>query len=265
MKRRQFLAASVAASAFALTDSKLAQAQSAGPGREFYLLQRYGLQSGPQSKLVETYFADALIPTLTRMGLGPIGAFHLTLGPETPAYYLVIPGTPLEGLATLDLRLAGDGDFLKAAEPFWNATAAAPAFLRVESSLMSAFTGWPKLTPPPATATKAKRIFQLRTYESPSHGEHVRKVEMFNSGEFDIFSKAGLHPVFFGDTLVGSRMPNLTYMLSLTDLTELDAKWALFSNDPNWKKLSSSQRYAYDQIVTNVTNLILSPLGCSQI
>jgi NIPSNAP len=90
-------------------------------------------------------------------------------------------------------------------------------------------------------------------------------VEMFNSGEFDIFSKAGLHPVFFGDTLVGSRMPNLTYMLSLTDLTELDAKWAAFGNDPNWKKLSSSQRYAYDQIVTNVSNLILSPLNCSQI
>jgi hypothetical protein len=265
MKRRQFLAASVAASAFALTDSKSVQAQAAGSGREYYLLQRYGLQQGPQSKLVESYFADALIPTLTRMGLGPVGAFRLDLGPETPAYYLLIPGAPLEGLATLDLRLAGDAAFLKTADPFWNATAAAPAFLRIESSLMAAFTGWPKLTPPPASAARAKRIFQLRTYESPSHGEHVRKVEMFNSGEFDIFVKAALHPVFFGDTLVGSRLPNLTYMLSMTDLTELDAKWDLFRNDPAWKKLSTSQRYAYDQIVTNVTNLILSPLSCSQI
>jgi hypothetical protein len=265
MKRRQFLAASVAASAFAMTESKTAQAQAAGAGREFYLLQRYGLQQGSQSKLIESYFSDALIPALQRMGMGPIGAFRLDIGPETPAYYLLIPGTPLEGLATLDLRLAEDVAFQSAAAPFWNATAAAPAFLRIESSLMSAFTGWPKLTLPPGAAAKAKRIFQLRTYENPSHGEHVRKVEMFNSGEFDIFVKAGLHPVFFGDTLVGSRMPNLTYMLSMTDLTELDAKWDLFRNDPNWKKLSTSQRYAYDQIVTNVTNLILSPLGCSQI
>jgi hypothetical protein len=265
MKRRHFLAGTVAASAFAMTESRPAQAQAAGSGREFYLLQRYGLQSGPQSKLAEDYFSNALIPALQRMGMGPIGAFRLEIGPETPALYLLIPGTPLEGLATLDLRLAGDADFLKAAEPFWNATAAAPAFLRVESSLLAAFAGWPKVTPPPAAATKGKRIFQLRTYESPSHGEHVRKVEMFHSGEFDIFVKAGLHPVFFGDTLVGSRMPNLTYMLSLTDVAELDAKWDLFRNDPNWKKLSSSPRYAYDQIVTNVTNLILSPLGCSQI
>ncbi len=265
MRRRQFLAASVAASAVALTEGMVAQAQAAGSGREFYLLQRYALQQGPQSKRTESYFADALIPALGRMGMGPIGAFSLTIGPETPAHYLLIPGAPLEGLATLDLRLAEDTAFLGAAAPFWNATAAAPAFLRVESSLMAAFKGWPKVTPPPASATKGKRIFQLRTYESPSHGEHVRKVEMFHSGEFDIFVKAGFHPVFFGDTLVGSRMPNLTYMLSLDDLTELDAKWDLFRDDPAWKKLSTSARYAYDQIVTNVTNLILSPLGCSQI
>jgi hypothetical protein len=141
----------------------------------------------------------------------------------------------------------------------------APAFQRVETSLLAAFEGWPKLTAPAAAATKAKRIFQLRTYESPSDGEHVRKVEMFHSGEFEIFSNAGFHPVFFGDTLIGSRMPNLTYMLSFGDLTELDAKWDVFRNDPAWKKLSSNPRYAFDSIVSNITNLILGPLDCSQI
>ena len=68
-------------------------------------------------------------------------------------------------------------------------------------------------------------MFQLRTYESPSNGEHVRKVEMFHSGEFEIFLNAGFHPVFFGDTLVGSRLPSLTYMLSFADTAELEAKW----------------------------------------
>jgi len=168
-------------------------------------------------------------------------------------------------LAELDLRLAEDAVFLKAAEPFWNATAGAPAFERVESWLLAAFAGWPKLTPPASAAAKGKRIFQLRTYESPSNGEHVRKVEMFHSGEFEIFLRAGFHPVFFGDTLIGSRMPSLTYMLSFADQAELDAKWELFRNDVDWKKLSASPRFAYDQIVTNITNLILSPLGCSQV
>jgi hypothetical protein len=54
-------------------------------------------------------------------------------------------------------------------------------------------------------------------------------------------------------------------MLSFVDQAALEAGWELFRNDPAWKKLSASPRYAYDQIVTNVTNLYLSPLGCSQI
>ncbi len=269
MKRRHFLAASIAASTLAAAGDTVAQVSATGapasPRREFYQLRRYNLLSGPQLKLTESYFSSALIPALARLGLGPVGAFKLDIGPETPAYYLLIPGPSIETLAELDLRLPVDAEFLKAADPFWNATAAAPAFQRADISLLAAFEGWPKLTPPPAAATKAKRIFQLRTYESPSDGEHVRKVEMFHSGEFEIFLGAGFHPVFFGDTLIGSRMPNLTYMLSFADLTELDAKWDVFRNDPAWKKLSSNQRFSFDSIVTNITNLILSPLDCSQI
>ena len=52
--------------------------------REFYQLRRYHLISGAQLKLTESYFADALIPALTRIGMGPIGAFSITIGPETP-------------------------------------------------------------------------------------------------------------------------------------------------------------------------------------
>jgi hypothetical protein len=178
---------------------------------------------------------------------------------------VLIPGTSIEALATLELRLASDAAFMAAAEPFWSAPATASAFLRVEASLHAAFEGWPRLTPPPSSATKGKRIFQLRTYESPSFADHVRKVEMFHSGEFDLFRNAGFHQVFFGDTLVGPRMPSLTYMLSFADMTELNAQWDVFRNDPAWKKLSASPRFAYEAIVSNISNLILSPLAASQI
>jgi hypothetical protein len=264
LERRQFLAASLATSAAALAGEASAQAPAAR-AREFYQIRRYNLMSGPQLKLTENYFSNALIPAAGRMGMGPVGALKLDIGEQTPAYYLIVPGPSAEALATLDLKLAEDQAFLDAAAPFWNATATAPAFQRVETSLLEAFTGWPKLTPPAAAATRGKRMFQLRTYESPSNGEHVRKVEMFHSGEFEIFLNAGFHPVFFGDTLIGARMPNLTYMLSFTDTAELEAKWDVFRNDPAWKKLSTSPRFAYDQIVTNISNVMLSPLDCSQI
>ena len=268
MERRQFLAASLAASTVAVARPSSAQASAASrpaAPRNYYLLRRYNLLSGNQLKLTESYFSGALIPALARHGLGPVGALRLDIGQETPAYYLIIQGADIQVLAQLDLRLAGDEEFLRAAQPFWNATAAAPAFQRIESSLLAAFTGWPALTPPASSAAKSKRMFQLRTYESPSNADHVRKVEMFHSGEFDIFKAAGFHPVFFGDTLIGSRMPSLTYMLSFANMAELEAKWNAFRADPDWKKLSADPRFASDQIVTNISNLMLSPLDCSEV
>jgi hypothetical protein len=261
MDRRDFLAASLATSALVLAGNSAAQ--SAAAPRAFYLIRRYALRSGPQLKLTEDYFAHALIPALKPMGLGPVAALRLDFGVETPAYYLIVPGPSVDLLASLDLKLAGDANFLAAAAPFWNATASAPAFERVESWLLQAFVGWPRITPPPAP--NQKRIFQLRTYESPSNGEHVRKVEMFHSGEFEIFLKSGFHPVFFADTLVGSRMPSLTYMLCFENMAELEAKWDIFRNASDWKKLSADPRFAFDPIVSNIGNLLLSPLDCSEI
>jgi hypothetical protein len=264
MQRREFITASVAASAMAAAGSAGAQTSAPHP-REFYLLRRYNLQSGPQTALIQNYISSALIPALTRMSLGPVGAFQLDVGPETPAYYLLIPSAAVEPLAMLDQQLAQDAEFMKAADAFWNAPATAPAFLRADSSLLSAFHGWPRITPPASAANNGKRIFQLRTYESPSDRDHVRKIEMFHSGEFEIFKAAGFHMVFFGDMLVGPRMPNLTYMLSFTDLSDLDAKWNVFRNDPAWKKMQGDPRFNYEAIVSNITNLLLSPMASSQI
>jgi hypothetical protein len=264
MQRRQFLAASLASSAAALTPGSMAQ-PAGGRAREFYQMRRYALESGPQSRLTEGYLSDALIPAVTKLGMGPVGAFRLDFGNETPVYYVLIPGPDAAALAEVDLHLGHDEEFLKAADPFWSAPASAPAFQRVEYSLLAAFEGWPRLTPPPSSAAKTKRIFQLRTYESPSYKDHAVKVKMFHSGEFEIFAKAGFHMVFFGDTLIGSRMPNLTYMLSFADSAELDAKWDVFRDDPNWKKLSADPQFAFEPIVSNITNLLLSPLNASQI
>jgi hypothetical protein len=268
MNRRQFVAATAASSALAATGGSAASAEQAPVDtkpREHYLLRRYTMRTGPQTALTERFFSEALLPALNRLGHTPVGAFKVDIGPETPTFYLLVPGASVEALAALDLRLANDSAFLAAAEAFWSAPAAAPAFLRVESSLHAAFAGWPRLTPPASAADLATHIFQLRTYESPSFHDHTLKVEMFHSGEFDLFKSAGFHPVFFGDTLIGPVQPSLTYMLSFADLNELTTQWKAFSGNPDWKKLSTSPRFGSEAIVSNITNLVLSPLACSQI
>jgi hypothetical protein len=260
MQRRKFLASSIAASA--LTQLRAQPQQGV---REYYELRRYHLQSGPQQKLTNDYVANALIPALNRLEMKPIGAFNLDIGVETPVLYVLIPSTSLETLAQSEFRLEQDGEYMKKGEPFLNAPANQPAYLRVESSLLIAFEGHPKLTVPPVTAQGGARVFQLRTYESPSHHDHRRKVEMFHSGEFEVFRRAGFWQVFYGDALIGARLPNLTYMLSFPDVSEMNAKWNAFRSDPEWQKLSGSPRFNYESIVSNITNLILNPASYSQI
>ncbi|HEY7303274.1 MAG TPA: NIPSNAP family protein [Bryobacteraceae bacterium] len=262
MDRRTFLSASLAASAFGI---EAQQPKSQGRGREYYELRRYHLVSGPQQNVANTFVAEALIPALNRLGIQPVGAFDLYLGPETPALYVLLPSASLETLVNAEFRLNQDEEYQKAGSAFLKAPAKEPPYERMESSLMIAFEGHPNLTVPPVTAQHGSRVFQLRTYESPTNRDHRVKVEMFNSGEFEIFRKAGFWDVFYGDTLVGPRLPNLTYMLSFPDLAELNAKWKAFGADPDWKKLSGSPKFNFEAIVSNISNLILNPTSYSQI
>ena len=268
MDRRKFVSSSLAVSAFSLAGSAkaLGQIQAATATVEYYDLRRYQLTYGQGTKLTENYFADALIPALNRLGIGPVGAFSVDFGPETPAYYLLMPSSKLEALVTADLLLARDPAFVKAGAPFWDAPAGSPPYMQIESSLLRAFPGYPKVTPPASAASKGKRIYQLRQYQSPTNADHVRKVEMFHAGEFGIFEKVGAHGVFYADALIGPRLPNLTYMLSFSDMASLESAWKRFGADPDWKKLSDDPKFNLDPpTVSNITSLVLRPLACSQV
>ena len=270
MHRRTFIASSLVAPALSVANSELLPAEramlqttAAVSSREYYQLRRYQLSNGPGVKLAHSFFQDAFVPAANRLGIKPVGVFSVVVGPAMPALYVLAPGSSLETLAHLDSRLMADAEYAKTGQAFLEAPATSPAYSRMESSLMIAFEGWPKIQVPPTLSSP--RTFELRTYESPSDRDHVRKVEMFNNGEFDIFHRAGFRSVFYGDTLVGPRLPNLTYMLSFDNLGEREKLWSTFSSLPEWKKLSGSERYAFEEIVSNITNTILSPAPYSQI
>ena len=154
---------------------------------------------------------------------------------------------------------------MKAGAPFSERARHSPAFNRIESSLMIAFEKIPTITLPVATAANAARVFELRTYESATDQDHKRKVEMMQSGEEAIFNKAGFTQVFYGDTLIGPRIPNLTYMLSYESATVRDKLWSAFANAPEWKAMQALPRYSFESIVSNITNIILTPAPYSQI
>lgn len=268
MERREFLAASLGASALAGSGA-LGSGTSAGQGggsvRQYYELRLYHLRRGPQVKRLEDYLRDAAIPAWNRNGLSPIGVFTILVGPRNPTYYVLIPCKSLESFAAEATGRFADDEFKKAAAPFWNAPATDPAFVRVESSLMVAFETFPSIEVPPGAREHRPRIFELRTYESHSKQANLKKIEMFNRSEIAIFRRTGLRPVFFGETLVGTNLPNLTYMLVFDDLAARDKVWGTFVADPEWKRLSTTPGYTDGEIVSNITNTLLAPTAYSQI
>lgn len=274
MERRTFLTSSLAAAALgtipAANASATANLREGSPtpeakARLYYELRRYHLNSGPQQKLCDEFFRAALIPAMNRLGITPVGVFNVLIGPDSPTMFVLLPSSSLDTLVTAENRLAQDAEYQKAGTAVLNAPATDPAVVRMESQLMQAFEKIPGLTLPKATAGNAARVFELRTYESSTDQDHKRKVEMMQSGEEAIFAKAGFSQVFYGDTLIGARMPNLTYMLSYESVTDRDKLWKAFGGDPDWKAMQADPRYGFEQIVSSISSTILQPTAYSQI
>ena len=258
MKRREFLAAASIAPIAAM--SSMAAADS-GDGKQEYLeFRQYHLHVGSKKNLVGDFLRKVGIPAMNRIGIGTVGVFNAMYGPNSPTLYVLMVHKSLETAMNSASMLMADDEYRKSGAEFIDTPLSEPGYVRIESSLLVAFKGLPQLCVP----EKKSRIFELRTYESHSIKASKKKIEMFNEGgEIKVFLKTGLQPVFFGETLIGPKMPNLTYMLVFDDMADRDAKWKVFGGDPEWKKLSSNPEYK--DTVSNITDIILRPTGYSQI
>jgi NIPSNAP len=237
-----------------------------GSGADVYLWRQYVLRTGTEPRRVADFLQHAMVPALNRLGHKPIGVFEGVAGVTTPTIFTLTPLTSLDAVATLEARLEQDEEFTRAGAAYFDATATDPAFVRQEVSLLTAFDKFPHIVLPAATANKGPRLFELRTYESPSERAHHAKVRMFaEMGEIEIFRRVGLTPVFFSRTLAGPRMPSLAYMLVHDNLAAREKNWSAFGSDPEWRKLAATPGFTDPEIVSNITAVFLRPSAYSQI
>ncbi len=262
--RREFIAAAGSVSLASLGSAGAAGSvtQDATNGqRDLYELRRCHIEHKSQKQGLDAYLRDAAIPGLNRIGVTPVGVFLHEK--ELSPIFVLLRHRSAESLLTSTQKLLTDSEYLSKGAEFLNAPADKPAFQRMESSLLLAFKNMPALETP---VTNPGRVVQLRIYESPSVKTGQKKIEMFNdAGEIAVFRRVGLHPVFFGESLVGTRMPNLTYMLAFESEEQLKANWSKFGSDPDWKRLSKMPEYSDKAILCGITNLILKPAEYSQI
>jgi hypothetical protein len=236
-------------------------AQGSSAGRHYLVLQKYSFEKEEQRPAFDAFMKDVAVPALNRLGIQPVGVF---VDPKEPKpVYVLLPHSDAESALTMNQRLLADTNFSAKGAAFIDAPKSAPPYKEVESWLMLAFKSMPKVELP---AKGPDRLFQLRTYESPSLQTGQKKIEMFNdAGEIRIFREVGLAPVFFGETVFGSRMPNLTYMLGFENAEQQKAAWGKFGQHPDWRKISRMPEYADARVIRAITNTVVKPAAYSQI
>ncbi len=245
--------AAMAAGALPMTTMANPSALETEGEKELYEIRTYEVKFGSKQQLLKDYLNQVLGPSLKSLGANHFMVLG-ELGNSDPTQLWVIIGYP-NGEAFLKAQnLQNDADYKTAAADYNELTPDQTLYNRFTSSLLLAFDGMPKMMDPIAGAS----LFELRTYEGYSEDAVRRKIKMFNEGEIDIFLETGLHPVFFGDMIIGPYRPCLTYMINFKDMEERDANWKKFSDHPDWKAMSGMEEYA--NTVSKIRRVFLKPL-----
>ena len=262
MKRRSFVKASLISSTAAGLSTQMALASGNKKSTsQLYELRVYTLKDDVQQKLVEDYFQNAYIPMLNRLGSSNVGVFTELKPTGQTKLYAIIPYNSPEDFFNAPAKLAADDTYKQQASAYLNTPLTAPAYDRIESSLLQAFSHMPRLEAP----EQKPRIFELRRYESATETAGKKKIEMFNeAGEIGIFKRLGFKPVLYSETLIGTFRPNLTYMVTFDDMAAHDALWKAFGADADWKRISTMPEYP-DALVSRITSTFLVPTTYSQI
>ncbi len=200
------------------------------------------------------------MPALQRAGVQSMGFFASVIGPDSPFVLAVAQFGSLAEMETTREKQSQDAKYQKALEAYVGGPL---GYERLETSLLRSFESVPAMEVPPAKS--GGRVFEVRMYESNNTLTLARKRKMFNDAEIAIFRKLGMRPVFFGETIVGAKMPNLVYMLAFDSLAHREQAWSAFGSDPDWKELRSKAGNSDSELVSNISNSILRPLPFSPI
>lgn len=264
MNRRHVLKSGIAAS---LAGAASINASAAAEGAHYYELRVYETRNDLKPGRIQDFVRDQLMPALKRQGSGPVGCFTAAAGFPRPGLLVVIDYKSLAAMQAAYEGLSNDKDYAKALQEFEGAGEL--PYLRYETTLLRAFAGHPQLeVPKPLPDREGRpqsRLFELRTYESRTTVSLRNKIEMFNQEEIRIFRDCNFAPIFFGETVAGTRLPSLTYLVGFDNMEEHDKAWAKFIASPDFNRIRVRPGWTDAEAVSNIHAAYLRPTSFSQI
>ncbi len=223
-----------------------AYAQSQDNEQQFFQIKTYQFDNAEQQQQTDRFLEEAYLPALHRLGIEPVGVFkpHEADTSGTLATHVLIPFNSLDEFESLSQQLNNDSEYLSDGKHYLQASSDNPPYHRIKSTLLEAFEYAPTLMKADLDAPKPERVYELRSYESPTEALNINKVDMFNAGgEVEIFDRLNFNAIFYGNVISGSKMPNLMYMTSFEDMESRDAHWESFRTDAQWEELSAVEKY----------------------
>ncbi len=233
--------------------------------RSIYELRRYQLPSKNHQLRFDKYIGRVFIPALNRLGIQTVGAFSpLHFYDSYASLFMLIPYNTIEEAFTINEKLFNDKDFLENSDEFINTSYDNPVYSSYKNTIMLAFEKFPSIRLHEICLNKKRRYFNLRTYLSHSVKACKKKIEMFNTGgEIEIFQEVGYKLIFFGESIFGENMPNLSYMHVWEDLKTYQELGDKFWFHPKWVELSNKPEYK--NITSDYFSILLKPKKYSQI
>ncbi len=234
--------------------------------RDYYQIKVYTIKNSDQESQIDNYLEKAYLPAMHRAGFKTVGVFKPVANDPAAGtkIFVVIPMKKISDIEKIEEKLSADKELETAGQVYINAAYDNPPFERIESILLKAFSGFPDTQIPKFETSKKEQVFELRSYQGATEKIWKKKVEMFNKGgEINIFKKLNANPVFFGEVVSGSIMPNLMYMTSYKNSEANQKLWSLFGEDPDWKELSAKEEYK--NTVSHIDKWLLYPTDYSDI
>ncbi|MEO8112380.1 MAG: NIPSNAP family protein [Ginsengibacter sp.] len=226
--------------------------------KDFYQIKVYHLKSNEQVSMTDGYLKNVYLPAMHRAGIKNIGVFKPIANDTATAklIYVFIPFSSSALWMDIDAKLEKDGVYNNEAKSFNEAAADNAPYERIESILLEAFSGQAHLVLPEDKNTE--RVFELRSYESPTANLHKKKMAMFNTGgEIEIFNRLRFNPVFYAKVLSGSHMPNFMYMPIFTSVEDRNAQWKRFGENSVWKDISTRPENENKVSVSHIDSILM--------
>jgi len=226
LDRRQFLEGLPA-----LLPAGLAASAEEGRKTRFYVFEQYFLEQGSQPGRIHDFFSKALLPAMERINYkGPKIFLEAVLAPHMPEVAAIFGLESCDQVWSISKALFSDKEFVRAFDQ-WEL--GEPPYVSASASLLEATDYSPEIVVPEKPPA-APRIFELRTYHSPTARQAKALHERFSSSETKIFHRVGVNPILYSSTVFGANRPNLTYLIPFDTLAAREKAWNAFSADEEW-------------------------------